>query len=82
MFAALGVTLTATAGETVTVKLCDPVTLCESVALTVKLEVPALCGVPETIPLLVLSDSPAGNCPEESANVYGAVPLLAVTATL
>jgi hypothetical protein len=56
----VGVRVTATAGETVSEKACEPETFFESVTLIVKFEVPAAVGVPETVPL-ELRVSPAGN---------------------
>ena len=52
-----------------------------SVTLTVKLEVPALVGVPEIAPLEVRF-RPAGREPEATTQVYGAVPPLTATAAL
>src|SRR4051794_32311498 len=49
----------------------------ESVTLTVKLEVPAVVGVPVIVPF-VASVSPAGSDPALTDHVYGAVPPLAV----
>ena len=48
-----------------------------SVAVTVKVDVPAVVGVPEMMPPLVI-DNPAGSDPAVTLNVYGAVPPLAV----
>ena len=45
----------------------------ESVACTVKLEVPTVVGVPLSTPA-VLSESPAGSVPEASDQKYGCVP--------
>ena len=67
--AAAGVTVITTAGETVIWKVCDPATLKESVTLIPKLKVPVVVGVPETVPLLVESKSPAGSCPDEIEKV-------------
>ena len=67
--AVAGVTVTTTAGETAIWKVCDPTTLLESVTLTPKLNVPVVVGVPETIPLVVPSVSPAGSCPDDIAKV-------------
>ena len=64
-----GVTVTTTAAETVTWKVCDPPTLLESVMLTPKLKVPVVVGVPETVPVVALIANPAGNCPDEMAKV-------------
>lgn len=49
----------------------------ESVAWTVKLEVPAAVGDPEITPA-PLNASPAGRVPEVTVHVYGAVPFDAV----
>jgi hypothetical protein len=54
-----------------------PVPVLLSVALTVKLKLPAAVGVPESAPLL-LKVTPAGSAPLVMANVYGDVPPLAV----
>ncbi len=48
-----------------------------SLACTVKLEVPAVEGVPEMVPLVALSVRPEGSNPLASDQVYGAVPPLA-----
>jgi hypothetical protein len=64
-----GVTVTTTAAETVTRKVCDPATLLESVTLTPKLDVPVVVGVPETVPVVALRTNPAGSCPDEMAKV-------------
>ena len=64
-----GVTVTTTAAETVIWKVCDPATFLESVTLTPKLKVPAAFGVPEIVPVVALSATPAGSCPEEIAKV-------------
>ena len=47
-----------------------------SVALTVKLEVPAVVGVPEMVPL-ALRFSPAGSEPVDTDQVYGGEPPVA-----
>ena len=65
----VGVMVTATAGETVIWKGCDPATLLESVTLTPKLVVPLAVGDPDTVPVLAARVSPAGNCPDEIENV-------------
>jgi hypothetical protein len=80
--AAAGVTVITTAAETVIWKVCDPATLLESVTLTPKLKVPVVVGVPETLPLLVLSRRSAGSCPDEIAKLYGPVPPPTVSGTL
>jgi len=53
-----------------------PVPVLLSVALMLKLKLPAAVGVPERTPLL--SVTPAGNDPLTTEKVYGAVPPLAV----
>ena len=67
--AVAGVTVTVTAAETVIWKVCVPVMPLESVAVTPKLKVPVVVGVPETVPLVVPRASPAGSCPEEIEKV-------------
>ena len=52
-----------------------------SVTLMAKVEVPVAVGVPVIAPL-ALSESPAGKAPLARENVYGAVPLEAVTPPL
>jgi hypothetical protein len=49
-----------------------------SVAVTVKKNVPTLAGIPERIPPEARV-SPAGTEPAVTANVYGAVPPIAVS---
>ena len=49
-----------------------------SVALTVKLAVPAVVGVPEMVPL-ALRFSPAGSEPVDTDQVYGGVPPVAAS---
>ena len=66
--AAVGVTVTATARETVIENVCAPVTPLESVAVTPKLNVPVVVGVPDVVPDEVRV-IPAGNCPDEIAKV-------------
>jgi hypothetical protein len=51
----------------------------ESITLTVKLNVPAVVGVPEIVPLAATSVRPAGNAPELMLQVSGVVPPLAVS---
>ena len=46
----------------------------ESVARTVKLDVPALVGVPEMTPVVPFSDSPPGNVPLTIVQLIGAFP--------
>src|SRR5579862_7545892 len=53
--------------------LYGPVPVELSVAVTVKLKVPAAVGVPESRPLGA-SGTPVGVAPEVTANVYGGVP--------
>jgi hypothetical protein len=67
--AVAGVTVTATATETVIRNFCEPPELFESVTWIPKLEVPVAEGVPEIIPLLAPRTSPAGNRPHEIAKV-------------
>jgi hypothetical protein len=47
----------------------------------VKLDDPAVVGVPDTLPE-ALSVNPAGNWPEATLNVYGDVPPEALTVAL
>jgi hypothetical protein len=49
----------------------------ESVTLTVKLNDPAVVGVPEIVPLAAANVRPAGNAPELTLQLYGVVPPLA-----
>src|SRR3954451_3365252 len=49
-----------------------------AVALIVKLEVPAVVGIPEIRPVEPLSVNPAGSAPESTVKVYPPVPPLAV----
>jgi hypothetical protein len=56
--------------------------LAESVAVTVKFDVPAAEGVPEIIPVAASRPNPAGRVPAEIDHVYGAVPPVAVSAWL
>jgi hypothetical protein len=53
--------------------------LLASVALTVKLYVPAVVGVPEMTPVLPDNLKPAGSAPPLIAHVYGVVPPLAAS---
>ena len=41
----------------------------ESTADTTKLKVPALLGVPDTVPESFAKPMPLGNCPDDTANV-------------
>ena len=52
-----------------------------SVAVIEKLAVPAVAGVPDSVPF-GLSVNPAGNPPEVMAKVYGVWPPVAVTGWL
>ena len=54
-----------------------PGQLLASVALIVKLNWPAVVGVPEMMPVVALSVRPLGSEPLETVNVYGAVPPVA-----
>ena len=49
----------------------------ESVTLAVKLNDPAVVGVPEIVPLAAAIVRPAGNVPELMLQLYGVVPPLA-----
>ena len=64
------------------VRVNDLVAVCavgavESVTLAVKLNDPAVVGVPEIVPLAAASVRPAGNAPELMLQLYGVVPPLA-----
>ena len=59
------------------VSVCGGLSL--SVTCTVKLEVPAAVGVPLIWPVEALIDSPEGSVPEETDQVYGVVPPVALT---
>jgi hypothetical protein len=54
----------------------------ESVTLAVKLNVPAVVGVPEIVPLAAASVRPAGSAPELMLQLYGVVPPLAANVVL
>src|SRR5436190_18910099 len=54
----------------------------ESVALTVKLLVAIAVGAPLITPVLAFSDTPAGNDPKVTDQVYGAVPPLTASVAL
>jgi len=70
--------LLATAIEVLAVVVCTG--LLESVTVTTKLLEAALeVGVPEMVPVDAESESPAGNWPEVTDQVYGVVPPLAWT---
>jgi len=58
---------------------CKPVQPLESVAVTVKVNVPAVVGVPDITPVPVLNNIPLGSDPAVMLNIYGAVPPVAVT---
>ena len=65
-----------------TVMLNDFVAVCavgavESVTLAVKLNDPAVVGVPEIVPLAAANVRPAGNAPALMLQLYGVVPPLA-----
>lgn len=49
----------------------------ESATCAVKVYVPATVGVPDSMPVAPLSDSPLGSAPDLTVKVYGAVPPLA-----
>ena len=49
-----------------------------SVAVIVKVNVPAAVGVPAIRPPVVIGDSPVGSVPAVMVNVYGPAPPLAV----
>ena len=49
----------------------------ESLTLIVKLEVPAVVGMPEIVPVGAVSVRPAGNVPEVILQLYGVVPFVA-----
>jgi hypothetical protein len=64
---------------TAMLKLADAVVAGEpeSVTLTVKLEVPAVVGIPEIVPVDAVRVRPAGNAPEVILQLYGVVPFVA-----
>jgi len=65
-----------TTGSVEITMLNDFVTLPATfVALTVKLYVPAVVGVPEITPVVVFKLKPGGRLPEEIDQFIGAVPL-------
>ena len=70
------------ATPTVTVYPIKPVQPAKSVAVTMKLNTPAVVGVPVMAPVAPLSASPVGRAPLVMAYVYGAVPPEAVTVWL
>jgi hypothetical protein len=59
-----------------------PGQLLASVAVIVKLKVPATLGVPEMTPVVALNVRPLGSAPLETVKVYGAVPPTAETVWL
>ena len=61
------------------VNICVPVWLAESVAVMLKVYVPATEGVPEITPVLLFSSRLGGIVPAANANVYGEVPPVAET---
>ena len=63
----------------VTAYACEPVAPKPSVAVTVKLDVAAVVGVPAIAPVAALSESPAGKLPAETLNVYEPLPPVALT---
>jgi hypothetical protein len=70
-------------GAAATVMLSDCVAVSaagmfESVTIAVKLNVPAVVGVPEIVPLAAANVKPAGSVPVLTLQLYGAVPPLAV----
>ena len=73
--------VTASAALIVMLRFADAVWLAESVAVTVKSNVPVVVAEPEIVPD-VLKLSPGGKVPaaEVTAHVYGAVPPVAVRA--
>jgi hypothetical protein len=71
-----GVTAAATVTLNAFVAVCAVGTV-ESVTLAVKLNDPAVVGVPEIVPLAAASVRPGGNAPELMLQLYGVVPPLA-----
>ena len=65
-------------GVTVSAKALVDDTVAASVTRTVKFDVPRRVGVPVTTPPAE-SDNPAGSVPEETVQVYGMVPPVAVS---
>jgi hypothetical protein len=63
----------------VTAYACEPVAPKPSVAVTVKLDVAAVVGVPVIAPVAALSERPAGKLPAETLNVYEPLPPVALT---
>jgi hypothetical protein len=58
---------------------CEPVHPFASIAVTVKLNVPAVVGVPVIPPVDEFKDRPGGSAPETTLSVYGGAPPEAVT---
>jgi hypothetical protein len=73
--------LSSPTGTTVRLSACVAVALTWSVTSAVKLVVPTsvLAGVPVITPVDVFSDAQPGSDPEEIDQVYGVVPLTAVS---
>jgi hypothetical protein len=71
-------------GAAVTAMLSDFVTVnaLASVTFTVKVLEPVPVGVPEITPVVEASASPAGKVPEETDQLYGAVPPVAAKVAL
>jgi hypothetical protein len=71
-------------GAALTTMLSDfvAVSALASVTLTVKVLVPVPVGVPEITPVVEARASPAGNVPEVTDQVYGAVPPVATTVAM
>jgi len=67
------------AGAMVIVRSLDAVMLLVSIAVTVKLAVPAAVGVPVMSPVLVLRTNPAGSPPGGTDHLYGATPPVATS---
>ena len=63
----------------VVVPACEPV---ESTTCAVKLNVPAVVGVPVIAPVEAFNVNPGGNDPLMIENVYGGVPPVATSAEL
>src|SRR5579864_6600678 len=63
-------------------RACVAATELASVTRTVKLLVPVAVGVPEITPVPAASDNPAGKVPEAMDQLYGVVPLVAVSVVL
>ena len=74
--------VTAIAALTVTVYAREPVAPTVSVAVIVKLNVPAALAVPVIAPLELFSDKPVGKLPADTLNVIAPVPPVVVTVWL